>query len=150
MIAWTKGSILSYCILVYFNHKHIKGITNITKGKEIVGMLWERQQVSQRKDIKRKNQICNFINIAHVRSLRKRYAIWLLDWHIWAWWNINRILYTPHYMHSSWLTHICNKDVSLRPLQEANHLQIKRFMPWCNPQGWMLEKVCMRRYLLTR
>ena len=50
------------------------------------------------------------------------------------------ILNTPQDMHSSQLTHICNKEVSLRPMQEASQLQIKRFMPWSNPQGWMLEK----------
>ena len=71
---------------------------------------------------------------------RNWYAIKLLDRHIWDGWIMNMILYTPRDMHSSQLTHICNNEVSLRPLQQAHHLQIKRFMPRCNPQGWMLEK----------
>jgi hypothetical protein len=44
-------------------------------------------------------------------------------------------------MHSSQLTHICNKEVSLRPLQQAQHLQIKIFHAMKQPtQGWILEK----------
>ena len=42
-----KGSILSYSTFMDFNHEHIKDITNINKGKKIVGMHWESQQVSQ-------------------------------------------------------------------------------------------------------
>ena len=34
-----KGSILSYCTLINFNHKHIKDITNINKGKKIDEMI---------------------------------------------------------------------------------------------------------------
>jgi hypothetical protein len=34
----------------------------------------------------------------------------------------------------------CNKEVSLRPLQEAQHLQIKIFHAMKQPtQGWILE-----------
>jgi hypothetical protein len=51
------------------------------------------------------------------------------------------ILYVPNNMHSSQLTHICNKEVSLKSLQEAQRLQIKIFHAMKQPtQGWMLEK----------
>jgi hypothetical protein len=51
------------------------------------------------------------------------------------------ILYVPHNMHSSQLTHIFNKEASLRPLQEAQHLKIKIFHAMKQPtQGWILEK----------
>lgn len=53
-------------------------------------------------------------------------------------------------MHSSQLTHICNKEDSLRPLQEPQHFQIKNIMPKSNPQGWMLETYAWVRYLLPR
>jgi hypothetical protein len=44
-------------------------------------------------------------------------------------------------MYSSQLTHICNKEISLRPLQEAQNLQIMIFHAMKQPtQGWILEK----------
>jgi hypothetical protein len=54
---------------------------------------------------------------------------------------MSMIFYIPNNMHSSQLTHICNKEVSLSPLQEAQHLQIKIFHAMRKPtQGWILEK----------
>jgi hypothetical protein len=65
--------------LIKFNHKRIKYVTTINKGKDTAGMLWEKKQVSQR-STRWKNKICKFIFIAHVRISRKGYAI---RWHIW-------------------------------------------------------------------
>jgi hypothetical protein len=54
---------------------------------------------------------------------------------------MSMILYVPNNMHSSQLTNIFNKEVSLRPLQEAQHLQINIFHTMKQPtQGWLLEK----------
>jgi hypothetical protein len=51
------------------------------------------------------------------------------------------ILYVSNNMYSSRITHICNKEVSLKCLQEAQHLQIKIVHAMKQPtQGWMLEK----------
>ena len=56
-------------------------------------------------------------------------------------------------MHSSQITHIHNKEVSLRLLQEAQHLQIKRFMPRCNHKvGYkksMHEKILVTKIALV-
>jgi hypothetical protein len=56
---------LSYCILKNFNHKHVKDITNINKGKKIVGMLWEKKQVSQRSIPKERTKFA-FSSILHM------------------------------------------------------------------------------------
>jgi hypothetical protein len=54
---------------------------------------------------------------------------------------MSMILYVPNNMHSYQLTHICNKDISLRPLQEAQYLQIKIFHAMKQlTQGWILER----------
>jgi hypothetical protein len=54
---------------------------------------------------------------------------------------MSMILYVPNNMYSSQITHNCNKEVSLRPMQEAQHLQIKIFHAMKQPtQGWILEK----------
>jgi hypothetical protein len=37
---------------------------------------------------------------------------------------MSMILYVPNYMHSSQLTQICNKEVSMKSLQEPYGLQI--------------------------
>jgi hypothetical protein len=61
------------------------------------------------------------------------------------------ILYVPNNMHSFQLSHICNKEVSLRPLHEAQQLQIKILHAVKqHTQGWILEKYARKRYLLPR
>jgi hypothetical protein len=52
------------------------------------------------------------------------------------------ILYVPNDMHSSQLSHICNKEVLLRPLQEAQYLQIKIF--YAMKQSTHEEDTCYR------
>jgi hypothetical protein len=104
-----------------------------------------------KKDTKRKKQIFNFINIAHVSLLRNWYTIRLLNWHIWERRIMIMILYVPNNMHSSQVTHICNKKVSLKSLQEPHDFQIRISMPWNKlHEVIMLEKYAWRRYLLPR
>lgn len=53
-------------------------------------------------------------------------------------------------MHSSQLTHICNKEVLLRHLSKANHFANKEIHAMMQPTRLDARKVCMRRYLLPR
>jgi hypothetical protein len=43
-------------------------------------------------------------------------------------------------MHSSQLTHISNKEVSIRLLHEEQHFATKEFHAKMQPQGWIQEK----------
>jgi hypothetical protein len=63
---------LSYCILMNFNHKHVKDITTIDKGKKIVEILWEKQQVSQQRTPKEGTNKANSSML-----------------HIWDYWGID-------------------------------------------------------------
>ena len=84
----------------YQRHHHLEKI-NTNK----VGMLWERQQVSQKRIILQIHRHGTW------EDMRNWYAIKLQVWHIWGWWIINMILYTLQNMHHLNLTHHSNKDV---------------------------------------
>ena len=130
--------------LMNFKHQHIKDIT-IRKDQHTqkMGMLWERQQVSQKRIALQIHRYCTW------EDMRNWYAIKLQVWHIWGWWIINMILYTSQDMHHLNLTHHSNKDVYSTKIAINTRFATKEIHAKTQPtRGWGQDKYARIRYLL--
>ena len=106
-------------------------------------MLWERQQVSQKRIILQIHRHGTW------DDMRKWYAIKLQVWHIWGWWIINMILYTLQNMHHLNLTHHSNKDVYSTKIAINRRFANKEIHAKNKPtRGWGQYKYAWIRYLL--